>query len=119
MRASGSMCWSPQMPMSAGEIRPSRVTALASTMTSARPAYGTAAKVNQVPVAGQPLLLRNILAHGRHHDPVAELDAAYHQRTEQINFRDLPVVVGVSRAAVGRDVRGRFIGSLAVNSLML
>ena len=65
-----------------------------------RSAYGTAAKVNQVPVAGQPLL-RDVLAHGRHHDPIAERDAADRQRTEQIDFRDFPVVVGVSRAAVG------------------
>ena len=37
MRASGSICCSPQMPMSPAEMRPSRVTAVASTMISAAP----------------------------------------------------------------------------------
>jgi hypothetical protein len=36
-RASGSTCWSPQMPMSFGVIRPSAVTAVASTTTSPTP----------------------------------------------------------------------------------
>ena len=64
------------------------------------PAGRSAAKMHQVPIAGHPLL-GDVLAHGRHHDPVAEGDAPNRQRAEQIDLRHFPVVVRSGTAAVG------------------
>ncbi len=71
IRASGSMWASLQIPMSPGVIRPSRVTAVASTITRADAADRAAAEVDEVPVVGETFVC-DVLAHGRHHDPIAK-----------------------------------------------
>ena len=59
-----------------------------------------AAQVDQVPVVREPVS-GDVLAHGGHHNPVAERHAADRERAEEVDLRHLPVVVGTGRAAVG------------------
>ena len=68
------------------------------------PARGSAAEVDQVPVVGQPVV-GAVLAHRRHHDPIAKRDAPDRQRAEQVDFGNFAVVVRPRRTPVDRANR--------------
>ena len=91
---------SPQMPRSPGVIRPSRVTAVASTMTSAAPPTARLPRWTRCQSSAKPSR-RAVLAHRRHHDAVPEGHAADRQRAEQVDLRQFAVVFGVRRATMG------------------
>ncbi|HMF38476.1 MAG TPA: malic enzyme-like NAD(P)-binding protein [Isosphaeraceae bacterium] len=50
----------------------------------------SAAKVDDVPVGGQPVVSA-VLTHRRHHDPIAEGDTPDRQRVEQVDFGNFKV----------------------------
>jgi hypothetical protein len=81
------------------------------------PASRPAAQVDQVPVVGEPVP-GDVLAHGGHHDAVAEGHPADRERAEQVDLGHLAVVVGTGRAAVGCGflrVIGTVIGHRSVS----
>ena len=83
--ASGSTWASSQIPMSPGEIRPSRVTAVASTKTSAAPPDARLPRWTRCQSLARPSSRRT--GNRRHRDPAPEPLAADHQRTQQVNLR--------------------------------
>ena len=100
IRASGSACASLQIPMSPGVIRPSRVTAVASTTTSDTPPTArlprwTRCQSSAMPSVAQYWHIGDITTRFR------KLDPADLERAEQVDLRDLAVVHGVRRAAMG------------------
>lgn len=72
---------------------------------------GPAAQMNQVPVRGEPVL-SDVLTHGRHHDSVAESDAANRQRGKKIDLRDFPIMVSAGGTAVACGLGGKTVGSI-------
>ena len=85
MRASGSMCASDQMPTSRGEMRPSGVTPVASTITRPAPPTARLPRCTRCQSVGNPSVAR-VLAHGRNEDPVAELEATKRERREEVRL---------------------------------
>src|SRR5262249_14453497 len=67
------------------------------------PADGATAEVDQVPIVGHPLA-GAILAHRRHHDPVAECHAPDRQRTEEVDLGDLAIVIDLRRTSMDPTV---------------
>ena len=77
------------------------------------PAGRPAAQVDQVPVVREPVP-GDVLAHGGHHDPVAERHPADRERAEEVDLGHLPIVVAVGRTAVGCGLL-RVIGHCSIS----
>src|SRR5262249_13003808 len=71
-----------------------------------------AAEVDQVPVVREPVP-GDVLAHGGHHDAVAERHAADRERAEEVDLGHLTVVVGPGRAAASRGLL-RLVGGVPI-----
>src|SRR5215210_7969064 len=93
--------------MSRGEMRPSRVTAEASTMTRATPPTAREPRWTRCQLLAMPSFLSRILAHRRHGDAIAEGDLADRQRAQEVDLGHLPVVVAARPATrtVKREAR--------------
>jgi hypothetical protein len=52
-----------------------------------------------VPVVGEPVTC-DVLAHRRHHDPVAERDPANREWAEKVDLGNLTVVIGTGVTAM-------------------
>src|SRR5580704_10039392 len=100
IRARGATCASLQMPRSPLVIRPSAVTAVASTITSATPPAARLPRWTRCQSSANPSVA-TYWHMGRHHDPVAQRDRADRERAGEVDLGHVPVVVGAGRAAVG------------------
>ena len=72
-----------------------------------------AAQVNEVPVAGQPLLC-DVLAHGGHYDSIAERYSPNLERAQQVGLGNIPVVIGPRHATVTWHRRDLVMGSIGL-----
>src|SRR4051812_9863227 len=71
-------------------------------------ACGSTPQVNQMPVVSQALLCA-VLAHRRHHDPVAKGGVADGQPAEQIDFWDFPIMIRAGGTALSDQRRTMLI----------
>src|SRR5262245_21520450 len=67
-----------------------------------RAAYRAASQMDQVPITGEAVV-GAVLAHRRDNDAVPEADASDIERAEQIDLRNVSVVICVGRTPVGTD----------------
>lgn len=67
-------------------------------------------QMHEVPIVGETIA-RDVLAHRRHRDSIAKREAADLERAQQVDLRDLAIVVAAGRAAVRRSL-GVLIGGL-------
>jgi hypothetical protein len=74
MRLHAAACASDHIPLSHGVMRPSGLTAVASTMTLGA-AHRPTAEMNQMPIVRHPVVA-GILAHGRHKDAIFEFNGS-------------------------------------------
>src|SRR5688572_29526797 len=67
-------------------------------------ADGATAEMDEVPVVRKSVT-SGILAHGRHHDAIAESDTADRQRAEEVNLGNVPIVIGAGSATMSEESR--------------